>query len=778
MSEVASAYVSLIPSLRGAKGMIGKEIVPEAESAGKRAGARMGGALKAGLITAAVGTAAAAVKIVSDSIGAASEAEQAVGGVQAVFGKYADSVLADSKKAASGLGLSAAAYNELVTASGAMLKNKGLKTFAADAKSLIKVGADLSAQYGGSTKEAVEALNSAMRGESDPIERYGISMNAAALKAEAMSLGLVKNVKNLDKIKAAQNTAMLGQRKYTDAVTKHGKGSDQALAAEASMLRSKAALSKALDGEKVELTDAQKAQAALSLVSKQSADAQGAFARESNTLAGQQQRLGATWDNIKVKIGTGLLPSLTSATSVVGQFVSGMQNGTGVGGRFAAVAGAIGSAVAGTVNFLVENKSAVIGLTIATGALVAVTQIHAAVLAVAAAGGMLKYLQGLKLVSAATKVYAAVQWVLNAALTANPIGLIIVGLIALGAGLVIAYKKSTTFRNIVNAAFSMVKKVAAGVVNFFTTSVPAAFNRVRGAAASTLGWVKGNWPKILAVLTGPFGIAALLIYKNWDKIRAGGVMVLTWIKALPGQIKGAFSGAAGWLLSAGTQIIDGLLSGITSKFDSVRSKLGELTKMIPDWKGPAKRDKKLLEPTGQMIMDGLVKGIDGGRKQLKAVLARVTKDIETFKSLRDAVKSAFSPDLFSATPDMFGVGLKQQLGINNAVIAAVKKLKGMKLDPAFLSGLIQSGNFDLITALAGAGTSTVKAQQADWLAVQKTASQLGVQTAEAVTGKKLDGLQAELKRLNKAVSRLAKDTGREVSKGVNKSASDARRNSR
>ena len=558
----------------------------------------------------------------------------------------------------------------------------------------------------------------------------------------------------------------------------------------------------ALTRSGVTFTDQQKSQIKALVASGKTLKAQKMILKEVESQVGGAAAATATegdkaavaLGNIKEQVGTALLPAVDSLAGTftgkvapaVSGFITGMQEGTGAGGQFVSAVVASKDALMGALGFINQHRTAITALAIVMGTLVAVTQVHAAVLAVSAAGGMLKYLQGLKLVSAATKVYAAVQWVLNAALTANPIGLIIVGLIALGAGLVIAYKKSETFRNIVNKAFAGVKAAASSVVNFFTTSVPAAFNRVRGAAASVLGWVKGNWPKILAVLTGPFGIAALLIYKNWAKIKAGGVSVVNWIKGIPGTIKGAFSNAAGLLLDAGGKIIDGLWSGLKSKWESVKSWFGGITKDIPKLKGPPQRDKTLLVKAGRLIMGGFEQGLKDGSKgplnYLKAVTKKslevVKTQIDAFKSLRDAVKSAYSPDLFSATPAMFGIGLKGQLGINKGVLGALQKLKGMKLNPAFLSGLIQSGNFDLITALAGASASTVKAQQSDWLQVQKTASQLGVQTAEAVTGRKLDGLQAELKKLNKAVARLAKDTGREVSKGVNKSASDARRNSR
>ena len=58
----------------------------------------------------------------------------------------------------------------------------------------------------------------------------------------------------------------------------------------------------------------------------------------------------------------------------------------------------------------------------------------------------------------ATGVMTAAQWALNVALTANPIGIVVVAIGALVAGLVIAYRKSEKFRNVVQSAWQMLKK--------------------------------------------------------------------------------------------------------------------------------------------------------------------------------------------------------------------------------------------------------------------------------------------------------------------------------
>lgn len=82
--------------------------------------------------------------------------------------------------------------------------------------------------------------------------------------------------------------------------------------------------------------------------------------------------------------------------------------------------------------------------------------------------------------SVASKAWAAAQWLINAALSANPIGLVIVAIAALVAGIIYAYKNSETFRKIVDGAF----RAIAAVATWFWNSVMAPVIRflVRGFA--------------------------------------------------------------------------------------------------------------------------------------------------------------------------------------------------------------------------------------------------------------------------------------------------------
>lgn len=288
--ELATGYVSIVATTRGLGRDISREFSRAGAGAGKDftgsmegsarsgmkgLGSALGGMLKVGLIGAAAGAGLAIGGALKDGIKGASDLEQSVGGVQAVFKNFAGQIDQASKTAATNLGLTRNSYNELATTLGAGLKNKGFQDYAGQTQKLIGLGADLAAQFGGSTQEAVEAISSLMRGETDPIEKYGVAINETAINAELAARGQ-------DKLKGA-------------------------------------ALEQA------------KAQARVDLLMRQTRDAQGAFARESDTFAGKQQRAAAQWEDLKTKIGGAFLPVLSSAMGFISsKAIPGMES---LGGR-------------------------------------------------------------------------------------------------------------------------------------------------------------------------------------------------------------------------------------------------------------------------------------------------------------------------------------------------------------------------------------------------------------------------------------------------------------
>lgn len=81
-----------------------------------------------------------------------------------------------------------------------------------------------------------------------------------------------------------------------------------------------------------------------------------------------------------------------------------------------------------------------------------------------------------KAAAAASKALAAAQWILNAAMAANPIGLVVLAIVALAAGFVLAYKKSETFRNVVNT----VTKLVIGYLKLVTLPIRTIIDLVGG----------------------------------------------------------------------------------------------------------------------------------------------------------------------------------------------------------------------------------------------------------------------------------------------------------
>jgi hypothetical protein len=220
---------------------------------------KVGLAIGAGMAGAAVAVGAFA----ASTIGAASDAQQSLGAVESVFGKAAGGIIANSNRAATAVGLSANAYREMASVVGAQLTGMGLSQAKAAKQTddLVKMGADLSATFGGSVSDAVSAVGSLLRGEADPIERYGVSIKQADVQARLHAQGL-------------------------DGLTG-------------------AALKQA------------QAQATLQLLQEKTRASTGAFARETDTLAHQQQVLGAQFDNVKTKIGSAIIPALTGLFTVV-----------------------------------------------------------------------------------------------------------------------------------------------------------------------------------------------------------------------------------------------------------------------------------------------------------------------------------------------------------------------------------------------------------------------------------------------------------------------------
>ena len=192
----------------------------------------------------------------------------------------------------------------------------------------------------------------------------------------------------------------------------------------------------------------------------------GATAAAAGTAEGQMKRLGIALAETKESIGAALIPVVEKLLPLLLSFGNWAQENTTT---FLVIAGVIGG-------------------------------IGVAILAANAA---------IRLWTLGTQIAAAAQWLWNAALAANPLGLIVIGIAAVIAILAIMYTKFEGVRNVVDKVFSFIKTAVTTSVDFITDYVQgvlgvykAIFNTIAKLWNNTIGKLSFSIPDWVPVIGG------------------------------------------------------------------------------------------------------------------------------------------------------------------------------------------------------------------------------------------------------------------------------------
>lgn len=212
---------------------------------------------------------------------------------------------------------------------------------------------------------------------------------------------------------------------------------------------------------------------------------------------------------IGIVIGTALLPYfVVLAVGYANVAAAAVVSGIKQAGAWLMASG--GAVKAGAVSVIQSWR--IVGAWIAMGAgamknaaVIAAGWVVAGAGATAAAIKTAAFATVMGVVKVATMAWTGVQWLLNAALNANPIGLIVIAIAALVAGIVLAWKNSETFRNIVMAAWNGIKTVIGAVWGWLSTNVFPLFKIALQALGMTVTWLWKNimspaWNGIKAVI--------------------------------------------------------------------------------------------------------------------------------------------------------------------------------------------------------------------------------------------------------------------------------------
>lgn len=327
--------------------------------------------------------------------------------------------------------------------------------------------------------------------------------------------------------------------------------------------------------------------------------------------------------------------------------------------------GTVVPTLASIVGWFDRNREVTVGLAAAIGALVAVTQVHATVMAVQAAGGLMAMFKATTLVSGITKTWTAVQWALNLALSANPIGIVIVAIAALVAGLIYAWNNSETFRNIVIGVWEAVR-------NFVVGAATAVRDWVVGAWEWISSKTKAVWEAIKASILFQFNLVMGVVQKIRDfrdnvvnaftelkdKAVAKATELVTWVTGLPGRLISAVGDLAVKFYTVGSDIIQGIINGVTGSVgrikDAVTEAASSALSAAKDFLGISSPSRVFRDQVGAMLPAGMVQGILAGQGAVRSAMNSLV-----------AIPSVGVP----AMPG--GIGMPPTVGVTSPVGAGV-----------------------------------------------------------------------------------------------------------
>lgn len=277
----------------------------------------------------------------------------------------------------------------------------------------------------------------------------------------------------------------------------------------------------------------------------------------------------------------------------------------------------------------------------------------------------------LKGFSLATEVAAAKQWLLNAAMNANPVMLVVTAISALVAALAWFFTQTETGRQLWqqfmdwlasiwqnvqeawqtawnaisqfltdtwNAITAFMEPIIAGITQFITdnmdtiqaiwqgvwgaisTYFTGIWNGMKAFVKNALDTIKGVIVNVLAAVgaywRGVWNNIGNFFTGAWNGMRnaaSNGVnQVVDFVRGLPQRILDALGNVGDLLWNAGASILSGFLNGLKSTWSKVTGWIGGIGDWIKDHKGPISYDRRLLVPAGNAIMTGFAQGLQSG----------------------------------------------------------------------------------------------------------------------------------------------------------------------
>jgi phage-related protein len=254
---------------------------------------------------------------------------------------------------------------------------------------------------------------------------------------------------------------------------------------------------------------------------------------------------------------------------------------------------------------------------------------------VAIVGGVADFITHNKLLTEILAGVIAAVWLLNIAMDANPVGLIVLGIAALIVAVIFLWQHFEGFRNFIKGAWADILIATRAVVDFFTKDVPAAWSWVWEHAVQIFQLIrlviKGEFDLILAVVRFVVQFFTVDIPAGWDLLvsstREKFGQVKQWIidhfnaavdfvSGIPGRIWAFFEDFAGKFWTLGSDIVSGIIRGVENEAgrfkDVILNMARDALDSVKNFLGIGSPSKVWADEVGAQIPAGIAVGVDAG----------------------------------------------------------------------------------------------------------------------------------------------------------------------
>ena len=234
----------------------------------------------------------------------------------------------------------------------------------------------------------------------------------------------------------------------------------------------------------------------------------------------------------------------------------------------------------------------------------------------------------IKAFSVAETAATAAQWLLNAAMSANPIMILVVAIAALVAGLVWFFTQTEAGRQLWAEFTGFLQSKWQYITDFFQTTWQNITQWFSDAAAN----IQNGWNALTAFIGSIPGRIQVFFAgigqwfaNKFNEVRNGIAngfnSAVSFVASIPGRILNALGNLGGLLWNAGASIMRGFLNGLKSVWGNITSFVGNIAGWIASHKGPLPYDRRLLIPAGEAIMGGFRKSLNAGWQQVQSDVA-------------------------------------------------------------------------------------------------------------------------------------------------------------